>query len=164
MHRNTKRKHMIDFLFPIVLFFVFTLSALTILLLAANIYRSTIDSSTMSDNSRTSLAYISEKVLRNDSADSVSVGTLDGCDALILKQVSNNETYYSYIYAYDQELKELFLKKDTKASADSGKTILKIRDFSIEPLSDNLIRFRCTDSNGNASSIIVGLKTDQSQK
>ena len=164
MHRNTKGKHMIDFLFPIVLFFVFTLSALTILLLAANIYRSTIDSSTMSDNSRTSLAYISEKVLRNDSIDSVSVGTLDGCDALILKQVSNNETYYSYIYAYDQELKELFLKKDTKASADSGKTILKIKDFSIEPLSENLIRFQCTDSNGNASSVIVGLKTNQSKK
>ena len=60
--------------------------------------------------------------------------------------------------------KELFLKEHTKASADSGKTILKIRDFSIEPLSDNLIRFRCTDSNGNASSIIVGLKTNQSQK
>lgn len=164
MHRNTKRKHMIDFLFPIVLFFVFTLSALTILLLAANIYRSTIDSSTMSDNSRTSLAYISEKVLRNDSSDSVSVGTFDGCDTLILKQTSGKETYYSYIYAYDQELKELFLKEHTKASADSGKTILKIRDFSIEPLSDNLIRFRCTDSNGNASSIIVGLKTNQSQK
>ena len=33
-----KRRHIIDFLFPIALFFVFALSALTLILLAAGIY------------------------------------------------------------------------------------------------------------------------------
>ena len=38
MQSRTKRKHMIDFLFPTALFFVFALSALTVILIAARIY------------------------------------------------------------------------------------------------------------------------------
>ena len=42
-----KRRHIIDFLFPIALFFVFALSALTLILLAAGIYQSTTERSSL---------------------------------------------------------------------------------------------------------------------
>lgn len=161
MRFKQKQNHMVDFLFPVALFFVFTLSALTILLLATKIYRSTIEDSSLNDTARTSLAYISEKIHQNDNKDSVSVGTFDGCDALILKQTHENETYDTYIYAYNNELKELFLKEGISAEASSGKTILQIESFTIEPLSDNQIRFHCVDSNGKEASIVIGLKTEQ---
>ena len=98
MYMQDKKKHMIDFLFPVVLFFVFTLSALTVILLAAGIYQSTTEESSLNDSARTSLSYISEKLHQSDAADSVSIGTFDGCEALILKHSSDDDDYLSLIH------------------------------------------------------------------
>ena len=48
-----KRRHMIDFIFPIALFFVFALSALTLILLSARIYQSTTENSSLQKKART---------------------------------------------------------------------------------------------------------------
>ena len=77
MKLRNRHSHMIDFLFPVVLFFVFTLSALTVILLAAGIYQSTTEKSTLNDSARTSLSYITEKVHQNDVEDSVRIGSFD---------------------------------------------------------------------------------------
>ena len=47
MRFHTQRKHMIDFLFSVALFFVFALSALIVILLAARIYQSTTEHSSL---------------------------------------------------------------------------------------------------------------------
>ena len=41
MQNKTQRSHMVDFLFPVALLFVFALSALAVILLATEVYRST---------------------------------------------------------------------------------------------------------------------------
>ena len=61
-----KRRHMIDFLFPVALFFVFALSALALILLSAGIYQSTTETSSLQYTARTALAYIGEKIHQND--------------------------------------------------------------------------------------------------
>lgn len=159
MRFQIKRKHMIDFLFPVALFFVFALSALTTILLAARIYQNTTEHSALNYTSRTSLSYISEKLHQNDYEGSISIGSFDGCDAIVMEQKHENETYYTYIYAYDQELKELFIKKDVTASASSGRTILEVEDFSIEQLSDHLLRISCSDQKGQQASTIISIKS-----
>ena len=73
MRFRLKQRHMIDFLFPVALFFVFALSALTVILLATQIYRSTTENSSLNYTARTSLSYISEKVHQNDSRQSISL-------------------------------------------------------------------------------------------
>lgn len=158
MYMQDKKKHMIDFLFPVVLFFVFTLSALTVILLAAGIYQSTTEESSLNDSARTSLSYISEKLHQSDAADSVSIGTFDGCEALILKHSSDDDDYYTYIYAYNNELKELFVSGDAAVSADDGRTILQIKTFDIELLSDNLLQLKCTDMQQQEASVVVGVR------
>ena len=45
MRFRTQQNHMIDFLFPVALFFVFAVSAMTVILLATGIYRSTTEHS-----------------------------------------------------------------------------------------------------------------------
>lgn len=160
MRFQIKHKHMIDFLFPVALFFVFALSALTTILLAARIYQSTTEHSALNYTSRTSLSYISEKLHQNDYNGSVYVGSFDGCDAIVMEQENENDTYYTYIYAYDQELKELFIKKDVKADASSGRTILEIKDFSIEQPSDRLLRISCSDQKGRQASTMVSIKSE----
>ena len=125
MRFRTKHRHMIDLLFPVALFFVFALSALTVLLIAARIYQSTTEHSSLHDTSRTSLSYISEKLHQSDEAGSVSLGTFDGCDALIIQQTHGEHTYYTYIYSYEGKLRELFVKAGVNASASSGMAILE---------------------------------------
>ena len=47
MRFRTQQNHMIDFLFPVALFFVFAVSAMTVILLATGIYRSTTEHSSL---------------------------------------------------------------------------------------------------------------------
>ena len=159
MRLQTKHKHMIDFLFPVALFFVFALSSLTVVLLAAGIYQSTTEDSALNDTARTSLSYITEKIHQNDTKGMVSLGTFDGCDALVLQQTYNDENYYTYIYAYENELKELFIKDGANATASDGKAILQVKDFSIELVNDRLFKFQCVDKDDRTASVIVGLRS-----
>ena len=159
MRLQTKHKHMIDFLFPVALFFVFALSSLTVVLLAAGIYQSTTEDSALNDTARTSLSYITEKIHQNDTKGMVSLGTFDGCDALVLQQTYNDENYYTYIYAYENELKELFIKDGANATASDGKAILQVKDFSIEQVNEQLLKFQCVDKDDRTASVIVGLRS-----
>lgn len=159
MRFRTKHRHMIDLLFPVALFFVFALSALTVLLIAARIYQSTTEHSSLHYTSRTSLSYISEKLHQSDQAGAVSLGTFDGCDALIIQQTHDDNTYYTYIYSYDNRLRELFVKAGVDASASSGREILEVQDFSMEELSEGLLKFSCTDREGQTASSIIGIRS-----
>lgn len=159
MRFRIQQNHMIDFLFPVALFFVFAVSAMTVILLATGVYRSTTEHSSLNYTARTSLAYICEKIHQNDINGDVVLGTFDGCDALILKQPRREDTYQTYIYVYENELKELFIKVGVDAPAKSGKTILAVEDFSMEAVRDGLFRFTCTDANGNRDSMIAGTRS-----
>ena len=159
MRFRIQQNHMIDFLFPVALFFVFAVSAMTVILLATGVYRSTTEHSSLNYTARTSLAYICEKIHQNDINGDVVLGTFDGCDALILKQPRREDTYQTYIYVYENELKELFIKVGVDAPATSGKTILAVEDFSMETVKDGMFRFTCTDADGNRDSMIAGIRS-----
>lgn len=160
MQLQNRKRHMIDLLFPIALFFIFTLSALMVVLLAARIYQSSVENSSRNDTARTALSYISEKMHQNDMDGSVSLGTFDGCDALILKQDYNGDSYTTYIYAHDNALKELFIKDGANADASNGKKILDIESFSMTQVNENLFRFDCIDKDEHSASIVVGLASE----
>ena len=134
MPAQRHQKHTIDFLFPAALFLVFAVSALCVMLLAAGIYRQSAVETAKNDVSRTALSYISEKIHQGDSGDAVHLGTFDGLDALAIQQTVGDDSYTTYIYLYEKELKELFIKDDVQARASAGKTILSISDFSMEEL------------------------------
>lgn len=154
-----RRQHSIDFLFPVALFFLFTLSAVIMMLFASRIYQSSVEQASRNDDARTALSYISEKVHQNDVADALSLGTFDGCEALILKQTYGETSYYTYIYAHDGALKELFLQEGAVATAANGKAILSIDAFSISQTTDRLFKCSCTDTFGNTSSILIGCQS-----
>lgn len=161
MRFRTKQRHMIDFLFPVALFFVFALSALTVILLATRIYQSTTRNSSLNDTSRTSLSYIAEKIHQQDTGGDIFLGTFDGCDALVLRQEKDQAAYCTYIYSYKNELKEIFLKDGASASASAGQTILKVQDFSMEQMKDGLFSFRCTDKEGQTAETLVAARSSK---
>ena len=125
MKFRTKQKHMIDFIFPISLFFIFALCALTVLLFAARIYRSTTENSSLNYSARSGLSYISEKIHQNDADGNILVGELCGETALIMEQTYKDSVYYTYIYSYEGALRELYIKgrrisRSFRRNKDSG--------------------------------------------
>ncbi|MGO5053848.1 DUF4860 domain-containing protein [Lachnospiraceae bacterium LCP25S3_G4] len=159
MRFQSSKNHAIDLLFPIALFFVFTMSSLTVVLLAANIYRSTTDTSSKNYAARTSLSYISEKVRQNDTKGAVVLGSIEGVDCLLIHQEYDNQSYATYIYEHEGQLKELYVKDDIEARKSDGKVIMNVTSFTMEQLSDDLLRFTSTDNKGTRTSIIVNPKT-----
>ena len=76
MRFQTRSRHVIDFIFPIALFFVFAASSLVVLILAADIYGSTTNQLQANDENRTALAYISEKIRQNDAGGAPEIATV----------------------------------------------------------------------------------------
>ena len=152
---QTQKKHMIDILFPIILFFIFAISAIIVLLLAANVYRSTAKGLTTDYLTGTSLAYVSEKIHQNNEAGAISIGTLGHTDAVVIRQHYEDKPYCTYIYFYDGALRELFVREGTDVSPADGTEILELEAFTIEPISDSLIRFTARDARGQSNFAIV---------
>ena len=98
MRFQTRQRHVIDLVFPIALFFVFAASALVVLILAADIYASTTNHFQVNDESRTALAYISEKIRQNDTDGALSIATIEQTDCIALSQDFNGTLCTTYIY------------------------------------------------------------------
>lgn len=160
MKFHTKRKHMIDIIFPVTLFFLFAFSAITILLLAARIYQSTIEEASMNDTARTGLAYVSEKIHQKDASGCVEITELDGIEALRLEQEYEGERYDTYIYMYEDALRELFVKRGAEAEPASGTAILELADFTMTEKEKNLLQFTCTDKEGRKESVYVAVRSE----
>ncbi len=85
-------------------------------------------------------------------------------DALAIQQTVGDGSYTTYIYLYEKELKELFIKDGVQARASAGKTILSISNFSMEELKNGLFSFTCTDENGESASTIVAVRGTATRK
>lgn len=159
MRFQNRKSHMIDLLFPIAIFFVFTLSALTVVLLAANIYQHTTDSASRNYTSRTVLSYVNEKIRQSDTTGGVALGVFDREDALILSQEIEGVTYKTYIYEYNHSLRELFIKDGVDAVASDGKPLMDVEHFTMEQVGDSLYQFSCTDTDGTQMTIVAGVQS-----
>lgn len=155
MRFQTRQRHVIDLVFPIALFFVFAASALVVLILAADIYASTTNHFQVNDESRTALAYISEKIRQNDTDGALSIATIEQTDCIALSQDFNGTLCTTYIYEYEGMLKELFIQNGVSISLQNGTDIMELSALSIEELDNQLYQFTATDQTGTKSSIIT---------
>lgn len=140
MHFNSENEHhMIDILFVLTLFGVFAISALTLVIMGAKIYKSTVDHMNVNYSSRTAYAYITQKIRQQDREDSVSVGTFDGCTAIIMEEEINDTLYCTYLYEYEGQLYELLTRADqSDMKAEFGSPIMEIQSFQAKQISPNL--------------------------
>ena len=150
-----ERKHMVDILFVLTLFFVFALSALTLVVLGANVYRSTVDHMDESFTDRTSYAYITQKLRQNDEAGVLTVGEFGGINACVITQEINNTIYNTYIYAYDGYLCELLARADMDMAPQDGTRILELEDFRIEQINPKLSKVHLSFKDGKIMHVYV---------
>lgn len=156
--RREHPSHVIDFLFVLLLFCLFTITALLVVIIGANVYRSTTEHMENTYSTRTALSYVTEKVRRHDEKGLVSLTSLDGHPALLLKDVEGKTDYITYIYADDNSLLEFTATEDSEVSADMGQEIIKVKDFSIIEEKDGFIRLSAQDTNGNTVSLYLHLR------
>lgn len=81
----TERKHVIDFLFPLALFFALAASSVALVVLASGSYSRQVHTSEDSYASCTALSYVTEKLHQADSSDAIDAGTFDGQDAILIR-------------------------------------------------------------------------------
>ena len=164
MNTEREKKHIVDILFVLALFLVFTLSTLTLVLFGANIYQNTVNSMEDNYNARTVCSYISEKFRSNDSAGDISVGSIDGQPSLILNQEINDASYSTYIYEYDGYLRELFVSDSVTLGAEvlnAGNKLCPIDKFEVSECAEGLNPVKITVSlpDGDIESIYLSSRT-----
>ncbi len=159
MKYRTEQKHVIDFLFPLALFFVLTASSVALVVLASGVYSRQVSDSQDSFSSRTALSYVTEKLHQSDTCDAIDAGSFDGQDAIIIRQTYNDQSYITYLYQYDGYLRELFLREDVSASVSDGRKILAVNDFHFEESDKGLFHLYCTNNDGSVSDTYVSVKS-----
>ena len=164
MNTEREKKHIVDILFVLALFLVFTLSTLTLVLFGANIYQNTVNSREDNYHARTVCSYISGKFRSNDSAGDISIGSIDGQPSLILNQEINDASYSTYIYEYDGYLRELFVSDSVTLGAEvlnAGNKLCPVDKFEVSECNEGLNPVKITVSlpDGDIESIYLSSRT-----
>ena len=154
MDLKNARKHSTDILFVLLLFLVFTSSALAVILLGAKVYQNT--ASRMESN----YTVRTEKIRHADESGAISPGELDGLPALILSQEIEGTSYRTYLYFQDGALKELLTEASREVTPEQGTVIVSLAGFSIEKTEDGFYSVRAEDANGEVLSAYIRPRTE----
>ena len=143
---NSSKK--IDMVFVLMLITLFAATSLALVLIGAKHYRNVTDTMTKNHQLRTTSSYLAEKIRQNDVAGAITVCDLTGTDALSIKTTEGDVEYITYIYYYDNALRELVVTKNSVFSLSTGQEIIELKEFYISLLSDSLICAEITDMEG----------------
>lgn len=153
-----QRKHSVtDLIFTLTLFCVFALSALIVVVIGANVYKSTVSGMNENYSTRTAAAYINEKVREFDRVEngfsSIELESFPGendLPALRLSRQSEESQLLVYIYYYDGALRELATAPEYAKgiSPAAGQVVAELSCAAFEQLSANLYRFTAAGATG----------------
>ena len=145
-------------LLPVLLLAMFLMLATLTAVRSAACYKKILDRSDRLTRSA-ALTYIAEKVRHNDTAGTLRVGTIGGCQALVICQ-GDEILYDTYIYCYDGSLRELMIKRELTAAPDMGRSLLPMESLELR-LEDGLLQIRCTDPHGHQLERAVALRSEE---
>lgn len=159
MNQRNENKHMVDVLFVIILFCVFAVSALILVMIGANVYKKTVNDMDLNFDSRTSFAYVTEKIRQNDAKDALSIREFGGNDAICITKNYNGTDYYTYLYYYDGYLREMNVRADSIIDPAMGSAILAIDSFTISQSNEHLYSV-VIETAGNESTIYISTRSN----
>lgn len=150
---SRQNNHVVDILFTLALFCIFTASSLIVVLIGANVYKTTVSGMTQNYDMRTSLTYISQKVRQNDIANGVYLSKIGEVDALVLEQRINDKDYQTWIYHDNGSIKELFTPKRDDIKPSDGREIMSVAALKIQRDDNGIFTFTTTDKDGKTASV-----------
>jgi hypothetical protein len=138
---------------------VFLFLSIGLVMLGGSLYHHIMMNSNENNEARTTFSYIANQVHRADSEGGVSVGELDGRQALLLEQNYGDWQFVTYLYYYDGALRELFVEKGTVLDAEAGLPIVWLEGLGFETDSSGLITAWAEFSNGRRERIFLSPRT-----
>lgn len=157
---DNRRSNKIDSVFVIALFTVFAITAFLLILIGAKQYQHTADMMDTNYESRTISSYLTEKIRQNDGTESIFVTELDGVSALALVSYENDVTYVTYIYYYDEALREIMVTDNSVFSLATGQEIIKTNGFYAELIESDLLKITITTTEGTTKDLYLSLHSN----
>lgn len=106
---------------------LFFLLAMGITLMGSSVYRSAVAASDAQYTVRTAVSYLANQVRQGDRADSLFVTAFGDGDALMVTEGD----YYTLLYCYEGQLRELYAETGSGMTAADGLPILALDALSI---------------------------------
>ena len=160
MFKIDRETHRIDSIFIMLLFFLFALTAFVLIMIGVRQYKATANAMDYNYEIRTVTSYLREKTRQNSSNSSISIETIDGTNALCLKNTLNNTIYNTYIYYYDGSLREMYIQDGTPFTLNLGQQIVTISGFDMDKTDDGLIIVTISDSFGGTTDMYLSANSN----
>ena len=160
MFKIDRETHRIDSIFIMLLFFLFALTAFVLIMIGVRQYKATANAMDYNYEIRTVSSYLREKTRQNSSNSSISIETIDGTNALCLKNTLNNTIYNTYIYYYDGSLREMYIQEGTPFTLNLGQQIVTISGFDMDKTDDGLIIVTISDSFGGTTDMYLSANSN----
>lgn len=150
----------IDMVFVLALITLFAATSLALVLIGAKQYRFVTNVMTENHEDRTTSSYLAEKIRQNDTAGAITVCDLKGTPALSIVSAEEDVTYITYIYFYEEALRELVVTENSVFSLSSGEAIINLQDCKLSLVNDSLIRAEVTDTKGKKQILFFPLHSN----
>lgn len=124
----------VNFLFSLLLLFVFLISAIFLILIGSQVYTNIREKNSLSFSTDTASNYIINKVRKFDHSQAITIREIEDTSILVLTNEQEGSIYETWIYAEDGILKELFTPKDSGLTKRDGLSIFPCHfaTFSLE--------------------------------
>ena len=158
-----KRKtvqHSMQGVFVFVLLGLFAVMSTLMVLLGAQMYRNTVDRSTVNNEDRVLSAYVRSMIRAEDTSGAMEIGEYDGVKALAMREDLDGEAYVTWLYCYEGQMYEWFTSDDGEFRPESGTAICPAQRF--EPSLDNgLLTVNLVNAKGEPETVRVALRCAQ---
>lgn len=161
---DNRRSTKIDSVFVIALFTMFAVTAFLLILIGAKQYQHTADTMDANYESRTISSYLTEKLRQNDSQGTIRITDIEGTHALALETVENDVTYITYIYYYENALREIVVNEQSIFSLGSGQEIITTGGFTAELVKNNLIKITITTTEDQKETLFLPLHSNSGKE
>lgn len=164
MKKQTGQRHIIDILFVLSLFCVFAVSSVLLILFGADIYKKTVQQMENNYSSRTSIAYITEKIRQSDVEHAIKIISQDDTQILTLTNIINGIPYATSLYEYDGYLYELYARTDLELPLDAGQPVMELHSLSFSQIKPNILEITFSEDMDSEQTIYVSTHSNMEVK
>ena len=148
-----KKSRLLEILPNFLLFFLFACCMFFVLMSGAKLYKNVTSVMEEQFSVNTCISYVTAKVRHYDSEGAVSLGKIGEEDALLLREVIDDETYVTYLYCYEGSLMELFCFADMEVTPYDGQAVMPLDSLRFSA-DGELVRISCEAEDGEAETSV----------
>jgi hypothetical protein len=157
---NSINQFLIPYIFIMLLFLTIVILSFMMILAGKNIYNNINEDRKSNYDVRVTLSYVANKMRQADRNDGIEIREINGNNALVIRETYDDADYETWIYYYNNSLYEIFTDEGSEFEMIDGNEILKVEDFDILKLKENLFKLT-VNSAKNTGELVIALKSYQ---